>query len=157
MTAGKHDVDADFRVERLSSEDIQDIVDVLCDSFQEYPVMRFVLGSPADYEDRLRTLVHFFVMARVLRDEVLLEADNLRTASPYKDDKPGWNRSQFYGEFNTSKRSLALDISNAFGNNANTYSVFGGYPARPGWDACTGLGRPFGKALLAGIQRQLAP
>ena len=46
-----------------------------------------------------------------------------------------------------------LDL--AFGNNANTYSVLGGYPARPGWDACTGLGRPIGKALLAGIQRQL--
>ena len=27
--------------------------------------------------------------------------------------KPGWNRSQFYGEFNTSKRSLALDLKHA--------------------------------------------
>ncbi len=48
--------------------------------------------------------------ANVVRIESSTRADNLRTAGPYKDDKPGWNRSQFYGEFNTSKRSLALDL-----------------------------------------------
>lgn len=48
--------------------------------------------------------------ANVVRIESSTRADNLRTAGPYKDNKPGWNRSQFYGEFNTSKRSLALDL-----------------------------------------------
>lgn len=34
--------------------------------------MRFVLGDEPEYEDRLRTLVTFFVMARVLRGELIL-------------------------------------------------------------------------------------
>jgi len=48
--------------------------------------------------------------ANVIRIESSTRADNLRTAGPYKDDEAGWNRSHFYGEFNTSKRSLALDL-----------------------------------------------
>ncbi|MEZ4289888.1 MAG: CoA transferase [Myxococcota bacterium] len=48
--------------------------------------------------------------ADVVRIESATRADNLRTAGPYLDDRAGWNRSQFYGEFNTSKRSLALDL-----------------------------------------------
>lgn len=48
--------------------------------------------------------------ANVVRIESSTRADNLRTAGPYKDNEPGWNRSQFYGEFNTSKRSLAVDL-----------------------------------------------
>ena len=46
----------------------------------------------------------------VVRIESATRADNLRTAGPYLDDRAGWNRSQFYGEFNTSKRSLALGL-----------------------------------------------
>ncbi len=48
--------------------------------------------------------------ANVIRIESATRADNLRTAGPFKDDESGWNRSHFYGEFNTSKRSLALDL-----------------------------------------------
>lgn len=48
--------------------------------------------------------------ANVIRIESSTRADNLRTAGPYKDDEAGWNRSQFYAEFNSSKRSLALDL-----------------------------------------------
>lgn len=48
--------------------------------------------------------------ANVIRIESSNRADNLRTAGPYKDDEAGWNRSHFYGEFNTSKRSLAIDL-----------------------------------------------
>jgi crotonobetainyl-CoA:carnitine CoA-transferase CaiB-like acyl-CoA transferase len=48
--------------------------------------------------------------ANVIRIESSTRADNLRTAGPYKDNESGWNRSHFYGEFNTSKRSLALDL-----------------------------------------------
>ena len=48
-------------------------VNVLCESFFDYPVMRFVLGdSSGDYEKRLGTLIHFFVMARALRREFLI-------------------------------------------------------------------------------------
>ncbi|MYF10048.1 MAG: CoA transferase [Gammaproteobacteria bacterium] len=48
--------------------------------------------------------------ADVVRIESTTRADALRTAGPYKDNIDGWNRSQFFGEFNTSKRSLKLDL-----------------------------------------------
>lgn len=47
-----------------------DIIDVFCDAFRDYPVMRHVLGSAADDDDRrLRELIGFFVMTRVNREE----------------------------------------------------------------------------------------
>jgi ribosomal protein S18 acetylase RimI-like enzyme len=61
------------RVFRLSGDDAEEVVDVLCESFFNYPVMRFVLGSnAADYEEQLRTLIRFFVAARALRGEIML-------------------------------------------------------------------------------------
>ena len=58
---------------RLSGNEAAQVVDVFCEAFFDYPVMRFVLGADAvDYEQRLKTLVHYFVEARVLRGEVLL-------------------------------------------------------------------------------------
>ena len=48
--------------------------------------------------------------ANVVRIESQTRGDVLRAAGPYKDDIPGWNRSHFFGEFNTSKRSLALSL-----------------------------------------------
>ena len=50
--------------------------------------------------------------ADVIRIESQARPDDLRTAGPFRDGEPGWNRSQFYGEFNTSKRSLGLDLKN---------------------------------------------
>lgn len=62
-------------ITRLDPTAVPEVVDVLQESFYDYPVMRFVLGPQTDdYPDRLRTLVYLFVMARVLRDEVLLGA-----------------------------------------------------------------------------------
>ena len=48
--------------------------------------------------------------ADVIRIESQGRADVLRAAGPFIDGKPGWNRSQFFGDFNTSKRSLELDL-----------------------------------------------
>ena len=48
--------------------------------------------------------------ANVIRIESQTRGDDLRSAGPFKNGKPGWNRSHFYGEFNSSKRSLALDL-----------------------------------------------
>jgi GNAT superfamily N-acetyltransferase len=47
-------------------------VDVLCEAFYHYPVMRFILGHREPYADRLRTLIQFFLAARQLRDEPIL-------------------------------------------------------------------------------------
>jgi GNAT superfamily N-acetyltransferase len=58
---------------RLGAQDVPEVTRVLCEAFYDYPVMRYVVGDQyEDYERRLRTLVHFFVTARVLRDEVIL-------------------------------------------------------------------------------------
>lgn len=57
-------------ISRLPATDAPRVVDVLCEAFREYPVMRFVLGEDSrDYQKRLTTLIGFFVSARALRDE----------------------------------------------------------------------------------------
>lgn len=48
--------------------------------------------------------------AEVIRVESQARPDDLRTAGPFIGGKPGWNRSHFFAEFNSSKRGLALDL-----------------------------------------------
>jgi crotonobetainyl-CoA:carnitine CoA-transferase CaiB-like acyl-CoA transferase len=48
--------------------------------------------------------------AEVVRIETANPPDRLRVAGPFKDGVFGPNRSQFYGAFNTSKRSIALNL-----------------------------------------------
>lgn len=61
-----------YHIARLGKKDVPEIVDVLCDSFANYPVMRFVLYPDADYDKKLKILIHFFVMARIFRNEIIL-------------------------------------------------------------------------------------
>jgi GNAT superfamily N-acetyltransferase len=63
-------------VEIIAPERTENIVDVLCDAFFDYPVMQFVLGPTGDYARRLRTLVGFFVAARSLRSEPMLGVEH---------------------------------------------------------------------------------
>jgi GNAT superfamily N-acetyltransferase len=56
----------------------RDAVTVLCDAFEDYPVMRYVLGSAAGYPHRLRALIGFFVKARAYREEPVLGAIDAR-------------------------------------------------------------------------------
>jgi benzylsuccinate CoA-transferase BbsF subunit len=53
--------------------------------------------------------------ATVVRVESELRPDALRGAAPFKDDVPGWNRSHFFAEFNTSKLGLALHLKEPAG------------------------------------------
>ena len=50
--------------------------------------------------------------ADVIRIESEKRPDVLRVGGPHKDGQPGLNRSQFFGDFNTSKKSLGLDLKN---------------------------------------------
>lgn len=60
-------------VRRLSEAQVSHAVDIFCDAFHDYPVLRYVIGQAADdYDRRLHTLINFFVMARVWRDEPIL-------------------------------------------------------------------------------------
>jgi len=53
--------------------------------------------------------------ATVVRVETENPPDTLRAAGPYKDGVPGTNRSQFFGEYNTSKLGISLDLKNPAG------------------------------------------
>lgn len=57
---------------RLGEEDVADVIDVVCDAFADYPVMRFVLDyDHPQYAQRLHRFVHFIVMARLYRSEFM--------------------------------------------------------------------------------------
>ena len=57
----------------LPPERSADAVDVLCEAFFDYPVMRWVIGSRGDeYPRHLHTLVEFLVAARFLRNESVI-------------------------------------------------------------------------------------
>lgn len=59
--------------ERLTTSHEDAVIDVLCDAFAGYPVMRYVLGGPAAADDpRLRLLVGFFARARLWRGHPVL-------------------------------------------------------------------------------------
>jgi GNAT superfamily N-acetyltransferase len=51
-------------IERLAPEEREHVVDVLCESFREYPVMQFVLGPEEGQEARRRSLIGFFTDVR---------------------------------------------------------------------------------------------
>ena len=53
--------------------------------------------------------------ADVVKVESARRIDPLRTLGPFKDGKPGPERSASYHNLNAGKRSLAIDISNPFG------------------------------------------
>ena len=48
--------------------------------------------------------------AHVVKIESSVRPDGLRLAAPWKNGKPGINQSQFFGSFNSSKKSIALDM-----------------------------------------------
>jgi GNAT superfamily N-acetyltransferase len=103
------------KVVELGEDDVREVVGVLCESFFDYPTMRFVLGpDPRRYENQLQTLVHFFVMARVLRGEILLgiESDEglsaaalvSRPTGPEAPPELGDLREKVWAELGTSAR-----------------------------------------------------
>ncbi len=48
--------------------------------------------------------------ATTVRVETTAPMDILRIAGPFKDNVPGPDRTQFFGDFNTSKFGLTLDL-----------------------------------------------
>ncbi len=53
--------------------------------------------------------------ATAVRVETPAPMDTLRVAMPFKDGAPGPNRSHFFGEFNTSKYGVTLDLKTQAG------------------------------------------
>jgi len=93
--------------------------------------------------------------ATVVRIESQNRGDALRTAGPFKDDQPGWNRSHFFGEFNNSKKSLALDLkqpqSRAVAERALEWADVALESFTPGAMDRLGLGYERAKELNPGI------
>lgn len=56
----------------VHSSQSADLLNVLCDAFFDYPVMRYVLGDQPDYSRRLHTLIGLFMEARIARDDLML-------------------------------------------------------------------------------------
>ena len=54
--------------------------------------------------------------ATTVRVETEGRPDILRIVGPFKDGVPGPNRSHFFGDFNTSKFGLSLDLKNPSGH-----------------------------------------
>ena len=61
-----------MNVESLNEENTAEVVDVFCEAFYDYPVMRYVLREKDDYDSRLRKLVGFFVANRAFRKEPMI-------------------------------------------------------------------------------------
>ena len=55
----------DQQIEVLGPQDVPAIMDVFCDAFADYPVMRYVLGPDGHTPSRLRQLIGYFVLRRV--------------------------------------------------------------------------------------------
>lgn len=114
---------------RIGKDRLPDVVDVLCDAFADYPVMRYVLdGRDESYERRLRTLIHFLVMARVLRDEPMLGiADGARLGGAATVSYPKAAKS---AELNTLRESVWAELGpaareryEAFGTATSAFSI----------------------------------
>lgn len=59
-------------VQIIPASHVEGILDVLCDAFFDYPVMRYVLGGKPGYAHRLRTVIGLFVAVRVAREDLML-------------------------------------------------------------------------------------
>jgi GNAT superfamily N-acetyltransferase len=58
---------SDIPILEIRGQRGDEIVDVLCDAFRDYPVMRYVLDDTgAGYDGRLRRLIGLFVSSRIL-------------------------------------------------------------------------------------------
>ena len=56
----------------VGSEGFDEAVDVLCEAFYDYPVMRYLAGDAGgDYDRQLRLLVGFFSVSRHLRGDIV--------------------------------------------------------------------------------------
>ena len=67
--------DSTARVIRMSEERFDDVVETLCDAFQDYPVMRYILKDAGDaYDSHLPVLVGYFTGSRFSRNWPVLGA-----------------------------------------------------------------------------------
>ncbi|MGE5175924.1 MAG: GNAT family N-acetyltransferase [Hyphomicrobiales bacterium] len=78
-------------VVRIPPDRVPEAIDVLCDAFHDYPVMRFILrDSGPDFERHHRALSGLFVTARALRgDPILVVEEEGRAVAAATITPPG--------------------------------------------------------------------
>lgn len=65
-----------MEVRNVPHEDVELVLNVLCEAFYHYPVMRFVLGPEVeDFDTNFPRLIRLFVTTRVLCDDPLFGID----------------------------------------------------------------------------------
>jgi len=81
----------EFHIQPVTREGFDEAVEVLCEAFYDYPVMRFVIGEVGDdYSRRLQKLIAFFTEARFVRnDRVLAVRDGSRMVAAANINLPG--------------------------------------------------------------------
>lgn len=131
-------------VRRLSTAQVQHAVSVLCDAFHDYPVMRYLLAPVAgDYDRHLHTLVNFFVMARVWREDPILGiSDGEELVAAATLTLPG--KRQAPAEFARLRASVWRELGEAA---RQRYEAFGA--ATQAFD----LGRPHHHLNMIGVRR----
>jgi GNAT superfamily N-acetyltransferase len=119
-------------IRRLQREHVPAVTRVLAEAFHDYPVMRYVLGRDSpERSGRLDRLIHFFIMARVLRGEPVLglaSGDGITAVAlvSYPDGPPsppeldvvregvwaelGEDARLRYEEFGAAWKGMALDV-----------------------------------------------
>ena len=66
-----------MKLTTLQPDRLEEATVVLCDAFQDYPVMRYVLGWPsAAYDQQLLQMVRFFTSTRFLNGDIVLGVAN---------------------------------------------------------------------------------
>jgi len=119
-------------IERLTRADRDEIVRVLIDSFAEYPVMRFMVGSGPNYLERLAVLVGFFADARFARSfPVLGVRDQGRLAGVALVSEP--NPEESPPEVRALFAQLAADLGADVLERMERYDASGGHelPVQP--------------------------
>jgi len=80
-----------MKVLRMTPDRYDDAVDVFCDSFRDYPLMRYIIGEVGDrYEQHLRRLVGYFTESRFSRGYPVLgvESDDGRLVAAANVNPP---------------------------------------------------------------------
>lgn len=80
-------------LQRLDAGREEEVVDVLVESFWDYPVMRYTLSEDTgdDYDDKLRSLIGFFAARRFRQGQPVfgIEADDALVAAALVDEPRG--------------------------------------------------------------------
>jgi ribosomal protein S18 acetylase RimI-like enzyme len=104
-----------FSIKRLHRSDVPEVVDVMCEAFFDYAVMRFVLGA-GNYSERLHVLIGLFVGARALRGDAMygVRADSPLIAAVTTSNPADPPHPDFAAARDDAWRHLGADVQGRY-------------------------------------------